>query len=53
MIYRAIGRAVVRYVVLSVRRRYARPIRIGALAVAAALALGIAAYLAGRDVPEG
>jgi hypothetical protein len=51
MIYRAIGKAVVRYAVLFLRQRYARPLRIGA--GLAAVAIGIAAYLASRNVPEG
>lgn len=51
MIYRAIGKAVVKYGILFVRRRYARPIRIGVGLVA--VGVGIAAYLAGRNVPEG
>ena len=51
MIYRAIGKAVVKYGVLYARRRYAKQIRIGlGLGV---VGLGIAAYLATRDVPEG
>ncbi|HEX6227866.1 MAG TPA: hypothetical protein VFZ41_00190 [Solirubrobacterales bacterium] len=51
MIYRAIGKAVVKYGFLYVRRRYARPIQIGlGLTV---VAVGIGAYLASRDVPEG
>ncbi|MEX2447209.1 MAG: hypothetical protein WD404_00505 [Solirubrobacterales bacterium] len=51
MIYRAIGKAVVRYGLQFIRRRYARPIRIG-LGLGA-VAIGIAAYLASRNVPEG
>jgi hypothetical protein len=51
MIYRAIGKAVVRYGLQLIRRRYARQIRIW-LGVGA-VAVGIAAYLASRDVPEG
>jgi hypothetical protein len=51
MIYRFIGKAVVKYGALFLRRRYARGIRIGA--GLAALAVGIAAYLANRNVPEG
>lgn len=50
MIYRAIGKAVVRYGVRYVRRRYGRTILVGGLAV---VAIGIAGYLAGREVPEG
>lgn len=51
MIYRAIGKAVIRYAVLFLRQRYARPLRIGV--GLAAVAIGIAAYLASRNVPEG
>jgi hypothetical protein len=51
MIYSAIGRAVVKYGFAFVRRRYARPLRIGA--GLAALGIGVAAYLASRNVPEG
>jgi len=51
MIYRAIGKAVVKLSVLYVRRRYARQIRV-AIGLGA-VGLGIAAYLAARDVPEG
>jgi len=51
MIYRAIGKGVVRYGVLYARRRYARPIRLGV--GVAAVAIGVAAYLASRNVPEG
>jgi hypothetical protein len=51
MIYRAIGKAVVKYGVQFVRRRYARQIRVGA--GLAAVAVGVAVYLANRHVPEG
>lgn len=51
MIYHAIGKAVVKYGLLFIRRRYAVPLRIGA--GVAAVAVGIAAYLASRNVPEG
>lgn len=51
MIYRAIGKAVVKYSVLFVRRRYRRQLRIGA--VLAVGAIGVAVYLANREVPEG
>jgi hypothetical protein len=51
VVYRAIGKAVVKYGVRYARRRYARPLRIGA--GVAAVGIGIAAYLANRDVPEG
>jgi hypothetical protein len=51
MIYRAIGKAMVKYGFLFLRQRYARPLRIGA--GVAAVGVGIAAYLASRNVPEG
>jgi hypothetical protein len=51
MIYRWIGKAVVKYGILFARRRYARPLRIGA--GLAAVAVGIAVYWANRNVPEG
>jgi hypothetical protein len=51
MIYRAIGKAVVRMSILYVRQRYARQIRV-AVGVGA-VGVGIAAYLAARNVPEG
>jgi uncharacterized protein YjeT (DUF2065 family) len=51
MIYRAIGKAVVKYSVQFVRRRYRRQLRIGA--GLAAVAVGVAVYWASRDVPEG
>jgi hypothetical protein len=49
--YELIGRATVRFVVLYVRRRYRRQIRVGLGLVA--VGLGIAAYFASREVPEG
>ena len=51
MIYRAIGKIVVRAVVLLVRNRYRTQLRfvVGFTLVAAA----IGAYLAAREVPEG
>jgi hypothetical protein len=49
--YATIGKLVVRYGLLYVRRRYRRPIRIG-LGIASVVA-GVAAYLASRNVPEG
>jgi hypothetical protein len=51
MIYSAIGKAVVKYALLFLRQRYARPLRVSA--GLAAVAVGIAAYLASRNVPEG
>ncbi|HXS47592.1 MAG TPA: hypothetical protein VN756_09025 [Solirubrobacterales bacterium] len=51
MIYRAIGKAVVRMSLFYVRQRYARQIRVGI--GLGAVGLGIAAYLATRNVPEG
>jgi hypothetical protein len=52
MVYRAIGKAAVKYAVLFLRQRYARPIKVGT--GLAALAVGVAvAYWANRDVPEG
>jgi hypothetical protein len=52
MIYRAIGKAVVKYGLLFLWRGYARPIRIG-LGVGAVAAAGVAVYWATREVPEG
>jgi hypothetical protein len=49
--YALIGKAVVRSVVVFVRLRYRRQIRLGV--GLAAVAVGIAAYYASRDVPEG
>jgi hypothetical protein len=49
--YDKVGKAALRFAVVYLRRRYRREIRIGAaLAVGA---IGIAIYLANRDVPEG
>jgi hypothetical protein len=49
--YDTLGKAALRFTVTYLRRRYRREIRIGAgLAVAA---IGVAVYLANRDVPEG
>jgi hypothetical protein len=49
--YNKLGKAALRFGVAYLRRRYRREIRIGAgLAVAA---IGVAVYLANRDVPEG
>ncbi|MEK6277116.1 MAG: hypothetical protein AABM29_03775 [Actinomycetota bacterium] len=51
MIYRAIGKAVVRLGVAFVRRRYGTQLRFAFGFALAAAAIG--AYLAARDVPEG
>lgn len=51
MIYRFVGKAVVKYLVFAIGRRYARAIRIGGGLLA--VAIGIAAYWASRNVPEG
>jgi len=51
MIYRAIGKAVVKYGLSYAGRRYRRQIRVGL--GAAVVAVGVAVYLANRDVPEG
>jgi hypothetical protein len=51
MIYEAIGRVVVRAVKFFVLFRYGRQLRIGAGVLA--VAIGIGAYLAARDVREG
>jgi hypothetical protein len=46
-----IGRLAVRYAIIYLRRRYRRPIRVGV--GLAAVAVGVAAYWASREVPEG
>jgi hypothetical protein len=51
MIYRAIGKAAVKVSVFYIRSRYGRQLRIGA--GLATVAIGIAVYLANRNVPEG
>ena len=51
MIYKAIGKAVVKLAVAFVRRRYGTQLRFALGFAVAALALG--AYLASRDVAEG
>ncbi len=51
MIYRAIGKFVVKVTIAFARQRYARQIRIGV--GIAVVGLGVAAYLASRNVPEG
>lgn len=49
--YDKLGRAVVRFTVIYVRRRYRRQMRIGAGLALAGIAIAI--YLANREVPEG
>jgi hypothetical protein len=49
--YELIGRLVVKYGLLYARKRYARQITIGTGLIA--VGLGIAAYFASREVPEG
>lgn len=49
--YSIIGKAAVRFTIAYVRRRYSREIRIG-LGLGA-VAIGVAVYLANREVPEG
>jgi hypothetical protein len=51
MTYDRLGKAAIRFALKYVRRRYRRQIRIGV--GAAAVAVGIAAYVASRNVPEG
>lgn len=51
MIYNKLGKAAVRFAIAYLRRRYRREIRIGA--GVAVTAIGVAVYLANRDVPEG
>jgi hypothetical protein len=46
-----LGRAALRFSVAYLRRRYRREIRIGI--GLAALGIGVAVYLANREVPEG
>ena len=46
-----LGKVALRFAVAYLRRRYRREIRIGA--GLAAVAIGVAVYLANRDVPEG
>jgi hypothetical protein len=49
--YNRLGKAALRFTITYLRRRYRREIRIGAgLGV---VAIGVAIYLANRDVPEG
>ncbi len=49
--YNRLGRAAIRFSIVFLRRRYRAQIRIGF--GLAALAVGVAAYLASRNVPEG
>ena len=49
--YNRLGRAAIRFSITFLRRRYRRQIRIGGLL--AGVVLGLAAYLATRNVPEG
>jgi hypothetical protein len=51
VIYKAIGKAVVKLTIAFVRRRYGTQIRFAIGFAAAALAIG--AYLASREVAEG
>lgn len=49
--YDSLGKTALRFAIAYLRRRYRREIRIGI--GLGAVALGIAVYLANRDVPEG
>jgi len=49
--YNRLGKAALRFSVIYLRRRYHRQIRIGTGVTA--VAVGIAVYLANRNVPEG
>jgi hypothetical protein len=49
--YDKVGKAALRFTITYLRRRYRREIRIGV--GLGAIAIGIAIYLANRDVPEG
>jgi hypothetical protein len=51
VIYKLIGKAVVKFVLVSVRRRYGTQLRFALGFGVAALAIG--AYLANREVEEG
>ena len=51
MAYDRLGKVAIRFAVKYARRRYRRQIRIGA--GIAVVAVGIAAYVASRNVPEG
>jgi len=49
--YDKVGKAALRFTVSYLRRRYRREIRLG-IGIGA-VAIGVAVYLAGREVPEG
>ena len=49
--YNRLGRAALRFSLVYLRRRYRRQLRVGAIVTA--VAVGIAAYIAARNVPEG
>ncbi len=49
--YNKLGKAALRFGIIYLRRRYRRQIRIGT--GVAAVAIGVAVYLANRDAPEG
>jgi hypothetical protein len=49
--YDRIGKAALRFAVAYLRKRYRREIRIGL--AAGVVAVGVAVYLANREVPEG
>ncbi len=51
MTYDRLGRAALRFAISYLRRRYRREIRIGI--GLSAVAIGVAVYLANREVPEG
>jgi hypothetical protein len=50
-VYERLGRAAISFSLVYLRRRYRRQIRLGVGVVA--IAIGIAAYFATRNVPEG
>ena len=49
--YNTLGKAAIRFALVYARRRYRRQIRVGV--GLAAVTIGVAAYLASRNVPEG
>lgn len=51
--YDTLGRAAIRFALVYVRRRYRRELLLGAAGIGLATLLAAAAYLLGRDVPEG